>query len=85
MVHGRICVDIPESVKKHPTLISQILAIHTTYGSSQLWYWQEKGLDLDFLGVINAPWDDVEKEATHFIVTAYGGLGVTMSECRKQL
>ena len=45
----------------------------------------KKGLGLDSLGVIDAPWDDVEKEATHFIVTAYDGLGVTMSECRKRL
>ena len=45
----------------------------------------KKGLDFDSLCVIDAPWDDVEKEVTHFMVTAYGGLGVTMSEYRKRL
>ena len=35
--------------------------------------------------MIDAPWDDVEKEATKFMVAAYGGLGVTMSECRKRM
>ena len=44
-----------------------------------------KGFVLDSLGVIDTAWDDVEKEATKFMVAAYGGLGVTMSECRKRL
>ena len=95
-VHGRVCVDIRETVKKHPTLISQVLAIHAisgcdtvaaSYGIGKLTAvaTSKKGFVLDSLGVIDAPWDHVEKEATHFMVGAYGGLGVTMSECRKRL
>ena len=44
-----------------------------------------KGFVLDSLFVIDAPWDDVEKEATKFMVASYSGLGVTMSECRKRM
>ena len=95
-VHGRVCVDIPATVNKHPTLIPQVLAIHAIsgcdtvaasygIGKSTAVTTSNKGFVMDSLGVIDAPWVDVEKEATKFMVAAYGGLGVTMSECRKRL
>ena len=43
------------------------------------------GVVLDSLGVIDTAWDDVEKEATKFMVAAYGGSSVTMSERHKRL
>ena len=33
----------------------------------------------------DAPWNDVEKEVTKFMVAAYGGLGLTLTECRQRL
>ena len=95
-VHGRVCVDIPATVKKHPSVIPQVLAIHAIsgcdtvaasygIGKATAVATSNMGFVLDSLGVIDTAWDDVEKEATKFMVAAYGGLGVTMSECRKRL
>ena len=35
--------------------------------------------------MVDVLWDDVVKETTEFMVAAYGGSGVTMSECRQCL
>jgi len=58
--------------------------------SSHLRHWQveschhiKKGFVLDFLGITEAPWEDMEKEVTMFMIAAYGGLGMTMSKCHK--
>ena len=40
---------------------------------------------LNSLGVVDVLWDDVIKETTDFMVAAYSGSGVTMSECRQLL
>jgi len=40
---------------------------------------------LNSLGVVDVLWDDVVKETTEFMVAAYGGSGVAMSECRQWL
>jgi len=60
--------------------------------SSHLCHWQvescchiKKGFVLDFLGITEAPWEDVEKDVTMFMNAAYGGLGMTMSKCHKWL
>ena len=37
---------------------------------------------MNSLGVVDVLWDDVVKETNEFMVAAYGGSGVTMSECR---
>jgi len=40
---------------------------------------------LNSLGVVDVLWDVVVKETTEFMVTAYGGSGVAMSECGQWL
>jgi hypothetical protein len=95
-VHGRVTVDIPATVKKHTMIIPQVLAMHAvtgcdtvaaTYGigKSTAVATSGKGFVLDSLGKIDAPWHDVEKEVTKFMIAAYGGSGATMSECRQWL
>jgi len=44
-----------------------------------------KGFVLDYLGITEAPWEDVEKEVTMFTIAAYGGSGMTKSEYHKWL
>ena len=44
-----------------------------------------KGFLLDSLGVEDIPWDCVENKATKFMIAAYGGSGVTMSEYRQRM
>ena len=91
-VSGRACLDIPETVKKHPTLITQILAIHAIsgldtvaacygIGKTTAVAISKGGFLLNFLGVVDVPGDDVGKGKTKFMVAAYNGSGVTMSEC----
>jgi len=55
--------------------------------SSHLRHWQvkscchiKKGFVLDFLGITEAPWEDMEKEVTMFMIATYGGSGTTMSK-----
>ena len=91
-VHCRVCVDILSTIRKHSTLIPQIMAIHAitgcdtvaaSYRMSKAVATSKKKFIIDSLGVVDTPWDDVEKEATAFMVAAYGGLGATMNECRQ--
>ena len=45
----------------------------------------KKSFLLNSLGVVDVLWDDVLKETTDFMLAAYSGSGVTMSECRQLL
>ena len=61
--------------------------VAATYGTekSRAVTTSRKGFILDFLGITEAPWEDVEKEVTMFTTGAYNGSGTTMSECHKWL
>lgn len=94
-VYGRACIDIPETVKTHPVLIPQVLAIHGISGCDTVAACygigktiavtvSKKGFLLNSLGVVDALWSDVEKETTEFMAAAYNESGETMSECRLQ-
>jgi len=80
----------------HLALITQILAIHAISGCDTVAACygigktttvtiSKKGFLLNSLGVIDVLWDNVVKETTEFMVAAYSGSGVTMSECRQCL
>jgi len=95
-VYGRACLHIPETVKMHPALITQIVAIHAISGcdtvaacygiaKTRTVTVSKKGFLLNSLGVVDVFWDDVVKETTEFMVAAYGGSGVATSECRQWL
>ena len=78
-VDDRIRIDIPETVKKHSTF-TVCDTVAASYGIDKLKAvaTSKKRLVLDSLSVIDAPWNDMEKEANHFMVNAYGGLCVTI-------
>ena len=77
----------------YPVIITQILAIHAISGCDTLAACygigkttvtiSKKGFLLNSLGVVDVLWDNVVKETTEFVVAAYSGSGVTMSECRQ--
>ena len=82
----------------HPAVITQILAIHAISGCDTVAACygigktttvtiSKKGFQflLNSLSAVDVLWDDVVKETTEFMVAAYGGSGVTMSECRQCL
>lgn len=97
-IHGRSCVDIPATVKQHADIIPQILALHAisgcdtvaaTYGVGKVSAISvaKKGITLNSVGKVDCDLDQVEAEATTFIVACYGSkLNCdSMTECRQRL
>jgi len=64
---------------------NQTVAATYGIGKSRAVTTSRKGFVLDFLGITEVPWEDVEKEVAMFTIAAYNGSGMTMSECHKWL
>lgn len=97
-IHGRSCVDIPATVRKHSDIVPQILAIHAlsgcdtvaaTFGIGKVTAISvaKKGSKLSNVGKANADMKKVETEATAFMVACYGSKlkCKSMTECRQRM
>ncbi len=97
-IHGRTCIDIPATVKKHSDITSQVLALHAisgcdtvaaTYGVGKVTAISvaKKGLKLDTVGKVDGDMKQVETEAIAFMVACHSSKLKcdSMTECRQRM
>ncbi len=82
-IHGRSCIDVKETVRKHCTMIPEILALHALTGCNSVAASYgigkktaitvvKKGYKLDQLGQLTEYIANVTKQATAFMAACYG-------------
>ena len=94
-VHGRCCIDIRATYKKHNTIAPDLLSIHAisgcdtvaaTYGIGKMTALNiaSKGYRLHLLGDESADISKVVEQATSFMAACYGIISCSsMTECRQ--